>query len=222
MKTLLFFCTMFILLLSSCGLFEDDEGPFNPLSEEFKSYVYFPAGSYWIYKELGSGRLDSSYIINSQIRVKHNPKKGGGPERYESMGMQIVREIMPGRRDTIIGLGAPSPLSFDNSYYNGIVRNSYEEIIYKYGVGGHPYFATPVDTGNDNDFFRLDIFTVQESMEIQGVHYHDVVTTLHGDPNDLEGNNPIKSEIYAKDVGVIRREYYDGRVYELLRHHIAE
>ena len=63
---------------------EDKNGPkdVTRLSEEFKSYAYFRESSWWVYKELNSGNLDSAYVTRSDILVEHLPEKGGGPEKF--------------------------------------------------------------------------------------------------------------------------------------------
>ncbi len=39
------------------------------MNEEFKSYVVFPKGSYWVYEEKNSGAQDSIYILEKYLNI---------------------------------------------------------------------------------------------------------------------------------------------------------
>lgn len=61
MTKLLF--TLFILsVLSACQDHQPDP-IYNYLSEDVKAYLDFKPGSYWIYKDSITGKLDSSYVF---------------------------------------------------------------------------------------------------------------------------------------------------------------
>ena len=107
---------IYILLLAlpclalQCKKDDDKKDPeeVTRLSEEFKDYAYFKEGSWWVYKELNSGYLDSAYIIRSDILVEHRPERHGGPEDYEHLSYELVRKIYENSKDTVTLRGFPA------------------------------------------------------------------------------------------------------------------
>ncbi len=112
MKRLKFYIILLALpcMALQCKKDDDKNDPkdVTRLSEEFKSYAYFKEGSWWVYKELNSGYLDSAYIIRSDILIEHRSERHGGPEDYERLSYELVREIYENEKDTITLEGAPA------------------------------------------------------------------------------------------------------------------
>ncbi len=193
------------------------------LSEEFKSYAYFKEGSWWVYKELNSGNLDSAYIIRSDILEEFLPQKSGGPANLEHLSITMVRNIYNERQDTIIIEGYPMYNSNNNDdLYNGERICRLIRTIYRHGVSSNLLLYTPVSTNykiNENGVY---IRKTLDSITIQGKTYHDVFITKHPGRQGGETNELIKSDYYAKNVGLIKRIYWDGRVKELLRYNVKQ
>ncbi len=184
------------------------------LSEEFKSYAYFKEGSWWVYKELGSGNLDSAYVTRSDILIEHLKEKHGGPKDYEKISINIVRAFKQDN-DTVVIEGSPGLI---NSNINGILWQT----IFKYGISGNTLFWLPFDSSNrpaNNDPYPVE---KRDSIKIQGKWYYNAFKAKHPKRQGSETNNLIKSDIYAKDVGLIRREFWDGRVKELIRYDVKQ
>jgi hypothetical protein len=55
-----------------------------------------------------------------------------------------------------------------------------------------------------------------DTITIQGKLYKDIYFTDNPFQAD---HNPIKSEYYCRNIGVIKREYFDGTVWELTNYH---
>ncbi len=94
--------------------------------------------------------------------------------------------------------------------------------IFKYGISRNLLLTTPVDTSykvNENGVY---IKKTLDSITIQGKTYHDVFITKHPGRQGGETNELIKSDYYAKNVGLIKRIYWDGRVKELLRYNVKQ
>ena len=223
---------IYILLLAlpclalQCNKDDDDKNDpkdVTRLSEEFKSYAYFKEGSWWVYKELNSGNLDSAYIIRSDILTEHLPEKSGGPATLEHLSIRLVREVYDNNLDTLILEGYPM--------YN---KNSNEDLhegnrvcrlirtIYKYNITSNLIIYTPPDTNYRIKGNEMHIKTFLDSIHLQGKVYHDVFVTKHPGRQGEETNELIKSDYYAKNVGLIKRVYWDGRVKELLRYNVEQ
>lgn len=65
MKKILFSCFI-IIILHSCGDKDRQPTVYN-LNQQTKDWLFFDTGTYWVYKEHGSGILDSQYVINSYL-----------------------------------------------------------------------------------------------------------------------------------------------------------
>ncbi len=72
MKKILFSCFI-IIILFSCGDKDRQPTVYN-LNQQTKDWLFFDTGTYWVYKELGSGILDSQYVINSYLYYLENDK----------------------------------------------------------------------------------------------------------------------------------------------------
>lgn len=191
------------------------------LSEEFKDYAYFKEGSWWVYKELNSGDLDSAYIIRSDILIEHIPKKSGGPEDYEFFSLNIVREFyQSNNKDTLILEGIPG-LPSDSKVGKRVV-GQLSQTIFKYNIVQVNLFKI---LSNKSDSV-IDLYIAQikkiDSIKILNKKYEDVYVVLHKDQKLSETNDLIKKDFYAKNVGLIRREFLDGRVKELLRYNVKQ
>ena len=68
MKNLIFIITIIsiVFIASDC---KKEEKPTVYMPQEFKDYVDFPVGSYWIYEDSISGAIDSVYIYNIKNEI---------------------------------------------------------------------------------------------------------------------------------------------------------
>ncbi len=59
-----------MLFISSCFLPEPTPDEEYYMSEEFKSYVMHPVGSWWVYKDSISGKIDTITLIDQGTRLQ--------------------------------------------------------------------------------------------------------------------------------------------------------
>lgn len=203
-----FFLSSLILCLNCTKKKEEDKTAY--LSQEFLSYIDFPIGSYWIYKDTAVGTIDSIYVIENQRIKKHDRNE---KLDYETISVHTVHHSK-GFKDTIFGRGLSEPgFREGNNPLCG-----YHVSLPKYGIMDIFKFFTPNEVGK---FAPLGgsafINAKNDKLIIQGREYSNTVTTEF---KVQQNGNLIKSEVYAQNVGVIRTVYSDGHVFDLIRYHI--
>ena len=185
------------LLFGAMNCNKNKNEPVILLDKDFLSYFAFPVGSWWIYKEIKTGRKDSCFVELYSFEEKVSPKEGN--IKNQLLHYHIASKIHP----TILGFARPK----GNSYY-----------LFKDLEAGVNYFRYPwvVNKQKDGD----DHFNMREhydSIQINSVYYHDVLRTEFDYP---DYGNTIKSEYYCKNVGVIKRIYFDSTTWELTKYFI--
>lgn len=203
--------TSVIILLTSalsCSNCERNENvPIYYMSDEFKSYVVFPKGSYWVYEEVSSQALDSVYLYRSTIEIKNESDKLGY-NYQEFLGIYKSSYLS----DSISGFAYPE---FDDQKFYEYTEGSLSDFLNR-----------PIIFFGDNsvgykhkytDDFTVEYEAFLESMEIQGEVYGNVKVFKH----NIQYFSYQSERIYfAKDIGIIKRELFNGQVWELKRHFI--
>ncbi len=69
---------LFVLPIVMASLFltfscREPEKEIFYMPQEFKDYVMFPVGSYWVYEDSASGAIDSIYLKSSEIEIFEPP-----------------------------------------------------------------------------------------------------------------------------------------------------
>lgn len=71
MKKSILYLLLFFVLFTCLGVkCKKDKKPTYYMPQEFKDYVMFPFGSYWIYEDSISGEVDSLNLINFNIFIQ--------------------------------------------------------------------------------------------------------------------------------------------------------
>ena len=201
----LFLLSLVIVSLTAMWCKKSDTTFYTPLSQEFLSYFAFPTGCWWVYKEINTGKTDSFYVERFNIENQSDPKGGANHQ-------SLIYNLNGGKYYSHGGGGATYSKKSDTS-----IEYSYVESYY--GVNGFYYssqrFLYPAWPGKQGSV--LNISKHFDSINIQGSFYHDVYSSGYTSQAYL---NPIKAEYYCKNVGVIRREFYDGTIWELTKYHL--
>jgi hypothetical protein len=69
------------------------------MDQDFKDYILFKVGSYWIYKDSASGAIDSVYLYNQEIDMY----KGNDKVRYNME--EFSENLYSTYYDTLIASG---------------------------------------------------------------------------------------------------------------------
>lgn len=89
--------------------------PPAPIIQPIKDLAYFQPGSYWVYEDSATGRLDSNWVLRSSIRWIEQPQEL--PDN-EKLNMDFGSSL--GHVWYFNAIGADSP------YYNAIERNAWQ------------------------------------------------------------------------------------------------
>ena len=208
----------FPLLLIIASTFPQCNGcedpAFIPLSEDFKSYTDFPEGSWWVYENIDEPSVKDSVYVTRRFpgtETDHHTNL-----EYAINAYTLIKENK-GNREELKYLAYPPPWTNSNSpfFY-------YELIVQDIGMFGTYMLFFPNEIGDkDSENCNVQIADKQDTTFMRKQSYFDTITTKFPDQGGCESPNYyIASETYARDVGVIRRTYFDGSIYELVDYHI--
>jgi hypothetical protein len=211
MKKYIILISVILLLSANKGCTpacNKDELPTYLMDENFKSYVDFPVGSYWIYQEISDNKLiDSVRILKRMYYIDNSGKVAGF--KYDLFDLRIFS-------------------SYSNIEMNGVGVAKF------YINDGSTYTEVPAISGSDNTQF----FSTQKGVGFElsvsdgsKVLYKDSLLTYTVNnvsyPQVKVFENLIESYAtqprviyYAKNVGVIRKELFNGQIWELQRYFI--
>ena len=202
-----------VVLLNSCEGCKSDYGPYIPMPKEFKSYTVFPKGSYWIYKDSASMLLDS---IN-EYDADYN-KLGGNPNAYYINDVWIFSyKSTHHLNDSLHGF---SGIDDYTKFY--VYSENIQTVIYDYPL----YFDA--DTLNskyqyndyDGGFVDVTYTKLMSSMAIGSNVFTDVKVFEQSKLMPHVPNTLTRRIFIAKNVGIIRRELFNGEVWELEKYFI--
>jgi hypothetical protein len=206
---LLAFC---VILFSNMHCKKDNPEPatieYVKLDTVFLSYFAFPNGSWWTYKEINTNKTDSIYISNYSIEKIHNTKD----DKYYEM----LYLTLNSKSETIHG--SANPFYFTSEPKDSM-KYLYRELYY-YGINySAERFFYPTNPRQKLRGSNTKLYTkiLYDTISIQGKLYRDVYQTYN---DTSEYYNKIKSEYYCRNVGVIKREHFDGTTWELTNYHI--
>lgn len=207
----IFSFTCFVLFLffffSSCQSCKKDEKPivYIPLDTTFLSYCAFPVGSWWSYKEINTGQRDSFYVTRTEqeaIRDHHSDLD------YYKLIYHITN-----LNDTFYYSTKPFYFS---TYYTFVL---YE--IYNAYNGTHiaARFFSPYNNDTLYNYGCLYLKMSIDTMTING-HLYNNIKVMENKASTY--GNKIKTEYYCKNVGVIRKELFNGEIWEIKNYHINQ
>lgn len=189
----------FVSLQAECG--KKEPGVYIQNDTTFLSYWYFPENSFWIYKDSISSVLDTFRITRSYCREqlqRHSPDK---------LEFNVIAMLNKGFEKTQVG----RPSDYDGSQYIYFLDESWN-----IGSAIRFFYTRDNSTTNlENHLFQKHV----DSISINGRLFKDVYCMIN---KDNQGNDDtVRIEYYARNIGVIKRVYENGRVWELENYYIA-
>jgi hypothetical protein len=178
------------------------------MSDEFKSYAVLPKGSYWIFEEVSTKEIDSVYLYKADVQMKNGESKLG--YNYE----RIVAGFYCSRVDDSIRHFS-YPERGDQKFYQLV------EIWLSDFINASTIFFDPSEIGAELHYaedFRTTYAAHFNELTIGGRVYNDVRVYSH---NVQYYPNQSKKIYFAKNVGIVKRELYNGEVWEVVRYNIA-
>jgi hypothetical protein len=195
---------MYILIVQGCK--EPPEIPLLEVDDDFLEYCWFPADSYWIYREQSDSTLvdtvrigfHDSAIIPADRSVEFNYERFVFD--YEVRNINYRVNIYPKNKP-----GNPNLLVYEEFAINGSIPAYHFFQSEEYG-----------DTAN-LDFTDTYIAFRRDTMSIGGTLYSDLIKVEH---EASAYGNPTKSVVFTRNVGIVQREFWDGSVWDLVKYKI--
>ncbi|MGB1242259.1 MAG: hypothetical protein ACPG49_07045 [Chitinophagales bacterium] len=198
-----------LILLSIASCTEKKDTAYVP--EEFKIYTVFNEGTWWIYEEVLSGEKDSSFVFSSKTRILNH--------RSLSYKQEMIEQQTVRKKDTIYQLTYPS-----DKLIEGLYLYTYKEENrrnFSFPMTLLPY---PIDSiGQQVPFQGGAVITaIEEKIIIQNQTYLNTISVSFDRAVAENGNPPwkIRSCTFAQNIGMIRIQYYDGTIWELVDYKI--
>jgi hypothetical protein len=200
---------LFFLTLLCCTCDNKPEAvPFYPIPDDSKPYIVFPKGSYWIYEEINSLTIDTVFLYRSETdRVNAATKLGYDYERYTA-----------GYESSLTG---DSTRGFGDPFHNDQKIWAYRESNMNSALASLTLiFLNPLPVGESRRYaedWTLKFESEAESLKVDGVTYSSVKVFKH---NVMVFSNQSERAYFSKDVGMIRREQFNGDVWLLKKYFI--
>lgn len=197
---ILFFPLLTIILLGSCC----KDAITYMVPERFKQYFYFPAGSYWVYKNQ-SEAFDTLTLLSTDSKMENEP--GQSCDKYECITIKY-KSSMNGL------LYVTTQITFD---FFTICEN----------ISPKLYFTELTDFGTYTNgeqkahscLSEIE-WWIEDSVVINNMDYFNVVinkTTSMIPPSIADF--PIKG-YFKENIGLIKRELQNGEIWELVDYKI--
>lgn len=203
MKRLDLSILVFISLISMC--MDCGRQPIYYLDDDFKDYAIHPTGSFWVYEEVTSRAIDTLKILSSEHRIDNGGIDHVGFESYEQI---IFSSLL---NEPISAKGAPSTNNREISVYY--------EIYLSYS--SQP-FGSEFETRLKPDSRIITTLTFKEFLDSETVLsnvFHDVKVFGHK-VEVVPGQ--VKRTFYSRNVGMIKKEMFNGEIWQLKSFFINE
>jgi hypothetical protein len=197
------------ILLSSFACCDNENAPTYLLDNDFKGHIVFPIGSYWIYTD-EVGRKDSVLLYQLSIELIDSRK-------IHNYNYQLLKQNLSSsfHKDTLFwGSGTEKDRNSDT------VIHEYSERFLSNVIVTNVQFFNNVKPGTQFTFSannEVKYLEELESFTIDGVNYHNVRVFEN---LKMEDDRLPQKVYYAKNVGIIRKELFNGQVWNLKRYFI--
>ncbi|MCX6352162.1 MAG: hypothetical protein NTX03_09905 [Bacteroidetes bacterium] len=198
---------LIIISFSNCEKYVNHHRiDYHKIYGEVLANVKFPAGSWWVYKDVGvSGEIDSvvcNYSIIQRIKVDEETY-------YDKLKTAYTHYR---KNDTLYFEGEGSYNFYLETGKTNEGKKSDFPLMYYEFTG-----MSTVDL-HEREGLKINSINRETPYQIGGVWYNDALT-FYLTQNDY--NNERLTELsWAKSIGIVRREHYSGRAYTLQRFHI--
>ncbi len=217
-RLITFLVLMPLIILISCGKPE-----YIYLSDEFKSYTIFPAGSYWVYEKVNTRFIDT--MIVESVSLEFHSEHAESNVKVESGNIKYQTKLS-GKIIGHIGTINSFPNSCE-SMSSILIYNSTHDTLNTAGGQfldvGNEFFCC-CEPGTFSWFDPIHEYSgIIDSVIVGGVKFVTVrlFTTIIDDSLFIQQNpNLVKKSYFAKNVGLIKWEQFNGNVWELKEYFI--
>lgn len=202
---LIIIATFFVLVAADCG--NKNNNPTYYMPKDFKEYVVFPQGSYWIYEDSISGIFDSIYLETQTTQILEPPSYNNWGYKYE-----YLKEMVYSAHN--------NQLSMRTGRFNEYQSNNENGSYIYYGL--HPLFISniPVGSGCEN----LKYIQHLDSLLINNICYKDI--KIFASISSIGNVDYIKT-FFCRNIGLVKMEISDNtdttglKIWLLKSYHIS-
>ncbi|MBI4647496.1 MAG: hypothetical protein HY738_13130 [Bacteroidia bacterium] len=209
MKNTILIIIFLVCISAECC--KEKESPTYYMPQEFKDYVVFPQGSYWIYEDSISEKMDSIILQTQTTKILEPPSYNDWGYNYECLVDWVYSSY---KNQTIFREGKY------NEYIANNKNNSYIYYTGSYTGSFSPLFISNIAIGKGSDGLIYELFN--DSIIINDNLYKDVkVFSTIGQYN----NSFFLRTYYSRHIGLIKviitkTDTSGTKVWELKKYHI--
>jgi len=200
-----------IVLLNDC---KEKERETISIDEVTNSYCDFKIGSWWIYKEENSGKIDTLRIVDYKKGIESSPEFAEVDFEYTLMHTSYTSNYTdtPPLKKTLIKISADYYIPFNKKTFVIEKSNFSDQYVY--------YSLDSVGEKCPNTNVITEFESFRDSVQIVSKYYYEVrIYTFGKEPVDFA----VSKRIYwAKNIGKIRFETYGGEVWNLVDYHVIK
>ena len=198
-----------LLATGCCNDCDNDRNPTYLLDQDFKNYIVFPLGSYWIYTT-DLNEKDSVHLYQQTIDLIKDSRVY--PYKYQLLKQNLWSSF------------------FSDTLFGGSITEQVRDTDTIYHLYVDRFMSSPLDN-SVNFFNNLPVSTVFEFTQSSKTQYvAEMESYFISDAeyknvrifeNLLQNDDRLPQKIYyAEGVGIIRKELFNGQNWNLERHFI--
>jgi hypothetical protein len=184
------------------------------MSQEFKDYTLFKEKSQWIYQEVNNNWLDTLEIIKQEIKT-YDIKIPDGI--FESFKQTLKSSFFPDVTDDLISSGTTEFLAYPAN------ACAYSEVYYSKIHALNTQFFSDKNLGTVFNLTGGQKYTTyKEYFETYTLGKLTFQKVKVFEMNFEEDNRLSRKVYYAKNVGLIRKELWNGQVWNLVDYKVSQ
>jgi hypothetical protein len=204
----------------------------EPVSPDAMSLAYFKVGTYWIYQDSATGKIDSTYVtqnISCPNTIEANSAEAQHFGYGGYFGEEVVREV-----SSYFGLIPHYPYTYQPQIERRIDPHNDTTYIWVQGTNGYINFPYTVGSPKMSTWYTSNfgqvtdtmlILTDQANYLLNNVLLNNVIVMTHTrdvNPNGTATARMTKTYM-RKNYGILRKEVEDSsRIWNLIRCHIVQ
>jgi len=174
------------------------------MTQEFKDYTDFKAGSYWVYEKFGDTAIKDSIIVSYHHQfIDSIHFLPDGPPRYEEFS------------DTLIS-------SIDGKFTgDGNGLNDDYQLQYPNWPNDETTYFTPISGVQLDEWGNMTLSNPSDNLTVAG-HQYQSVKAFSVNPNGgYKVVSPITNIWWARNIGVIEKTV-PGTTWQLIKYHVVQ
>lgn len=182
-----------------------------PFSQEFKDHTLFKTNSWWVYQLDGAATRDSVYVFQSDVGVADPSHLN---YKYESY---IIQSRSTHLGESVIQSGvAATPDVYNSDFQRFTYSSSLGADIVAYFSRQNPGYKFVLFPSHETEY-KQQVAT----LIVNGITYNNVkiFEALKASSNDQRLPKVI---CFAPKIGIVRKELYNGQVWNLVKHQVVQ